>query len=288
MSDERCPACEAPMRSLRHDWLRRCAGCGFLASSLEAYAEERDATSAIDEGRRLQALQGLRQRNFTLILDLLRTTGGVCEGDLLDVGCAHGWFMEAAAEAGFRPFGVEPDAAMHAIAARRCPDVQRGFFPDDLPAGAAYDVIVFNDVLEHLPRVDEMIAACHRHLRLGGRLLVNIPSSRGALYRIADGLDACGVHGPFDRLWQRRFPSPHISYFHPDALCMLANRHGFVEEARRAVPSVRLQGLWQRLRYDKTAGLLVSLATYAVLAPAVPVIAALPADTVAQVFRRSG
>jgi SAM-dependent methyltransferase len=286
MSLEKCPACGGTMRRLRHDWLRCCAGCGFLASSLEAYAEERDATSAIDESLRLEALESLRQQNFTLILELLRATGGVGQGALLDVGCAHGWFVEAAAQAGFKTVGIEPDAAMHAIAARRCQDVRKGFFPDDLPEDAQFDVIVFNDVLEHLPRVDEMIAACHKHIRPGGRLLVNLPSSRGVLYRIANRLDICGVHGPFDRLWQRRFPSPHISYFNPDSLRALVGRHGFVEEARRAVPSVQLRGLWQRLRYDKTAGLLPSVVAYAALVPAVPVIAALPADTVAQVFRR--
>ena len=288
MSLENCPACDASMRRLRHEWLRSCPRCGFLASSLEAYAEERDATSTIDESLRLEALESLRQQNFALILDLLRATGGVGRGTLLDVGCAHGWFLEAAAQVGFKTVGIEPDAAMHAIAARRCPDVRKGFFPDDLPEDAQFDVIVFNDVLEHLPRVDQMIAACHKHVRPGGRLLVNLPSSRGVLYRIANGLDACGVHGPFDRLWQRWFPSPHISYFNPDSLRDLVGRHGFVEEARRAVPSVQLRGLWQRLRYDKTAGLLPSLVAYAAIAPAVPIIAALPADTVAQVFRRRG
>jgi 2-polyprenyl-3-methyl-5-hydroxy-6-metoxy-1,4-benzoquinol methylase len=98
--------------------------------------------------------------------------------------------VETAAHAVFKTVGIEPDAAMRAIAARRCPDVRKRFFPEDLPEDAPFDVIVFNDVLEHLPHVDRMIAARHKHVRPGGRLLVNLPSSRGVLYRITDRLDA--------------------------------------------------------------------------------------------------
>lgn len=287
MSRFTCPTCDAVMLSLRHDWLWRCTGCGFLASTLDAYSVERDVDSVIDESRRVQALKSLRQRNCSLLLAMLRATEGGLSGRLLDVGCAHGWFLAAAAQAGFSTAGIEPDATMHAMAAQRCSEVHRGFFPEDLPDESLFDVIVFNDVLEHLPRVNDVVAACRRHIRPGGRLLVNLPSSRGAVYRIAERLDSFGVHSPFDRLWQRRFPSPHISYFHPDCLTLLVGRHGFTEAGRRRIPSLQLQGLWSRLRYDKTMSPAASAGAYAMTAPFVMVSALLPPDTVAQVFRRA-
>ena len=90
--------------------------------------------------------------------------------------------------------------------------------------------------------------ACRRRLREGGLLVLNLPSSSGAVFRAATLLDRIGLHGPLDRLWQRGFPSPHLSYFDPDGLASLAARHGFREVHRSDLATVALGGLWKRLR----------------------------------------
>ena len=83
--------------------------------------------------------------------EVLPFVPGQCEA-ILDVGCGRGAFGELLKlqrpEA--RVSGIEsvPDRAKQAT--ERLDLVTCGSFPYDLPAGEAFDCIVFNDVLEHL------------------------------------------------------------------------------------------------------------------------------------------
>jgi SAM-dependent methyltransferase len=203
---------------------------------------------------------------------------------LLDVGCAHGWFLKAASGRGYETTGVEPDAGMVALARMAGLDVRSGFFPDALEPETVFDVITFNDVFEHLPDVDAALDACRERLRKGGLVVLNIPNSGGAVFRVASLLDRIGIRGPLDRLWQKDFPSPHLSYFNPDCLAALMRLHGFRELYRGELATVELQGLWQRLRYDRTSSLPASLLTWLGVSLAFPVLHLLTSDISLLVF----
>jgi 2-polyprenyl-3-methyl-5-hydroxy-6-metoxy-1,4-benzoquinol methylase len=109
----------------------RCVACGFFASILPVMINE---IKRIDEINHETALRPLRSTNFSKILavsaDLLPTKASV-----LDVGCAHGWFLDAANSAGYRCTGIEPDHEMAARAEAAGHNVIKGFFPDALPTG---------------------------------------------------------------------------------------------------------------------------------------------------------
>ncbi|MFG6087472.1 class I SAM-dependent methyltransferase [Stenotrophomonas indicatrix] len=118
---------------------------------------------------REEGLEHLRQRNFQQLeaeLAARVTSTGHPRPTLLDVGCAHGWFLQASS-AHFQGTGIEPDARVADAAAARDVDVRKGFFPDVLGSGERFDVIVFNDVLEHIPDVGAALRACHQHLLPG-------------------------------------------------------------------------------------------------------------------------
>lgn len=281
-----CPVCGAALRRTRHDWVLCCPDCGHLASTLEPANEHPAADGRIDEERREAALSTLRRRNFEIILDRLAALS-VHGSALLDVGCAHGWFLDAAARRGYVVEGVEPDRRIGARAAERGHAVVAGFFPDALPATARYDVIAFNDVFEHVDDPRRVLAACRDRLHPGGLLVVNLPSSRGVFFRVASALDRIGVHGPYERLWQKGFPSPHRSYFHPAGLVRLAERHGFREAYRGTLASIQRQGLWQRLRFDTSAPVLVSATLWVGICLAAPLLHRLPADISLHIFRRA-
>lgn len=150
--------------------------------------------------------------------------------------------------------------------------------------GGAYDVITFNDVFEHLPDVSAALGACRERLREGGLLVLNLPNSRGTVFRVAALLDRIGFHGPLDRLWQKGFPSPHLHYFHPDCLAELARRHGFREVHRGELATVELRGLWHRLRYDRTSSLPGSFLSWLAISLAFPALRLLPSDISLQMF----
>lgn len=100
-------------------------------------------------------------------------------GRVLDVGCNTGAFGEALKQArpGVEVWGVEPDRGAAERAERHLDRVHQGFFGDGLPLPAAhFDVIVFNDVLEHMP--DPWAALNHAAplLAPGGVVLASLPN----------------------------------------------------------------------------------------------------------------
>ncbi len=271
------------MRRGLRDWQLRCADCGFRASvAAEVTGDSSDG--AIDEEARERALQPLRQHNFGLVKDAIRAAQppGMA---LIDIGCAHGWFLDTANAAGFEATGLEPDRAIADKARARGHDVVDGFFPQAVPEGARFDVIVFNDVFEHLPDVAAAADDCHRLLSDGGVLAINIPAANGTFYRIAALMAHVGMDGPFRRMWQVGFPSPHLTYFTPATLKRFAARHGFAFVGERRLASTRLSGLWSRLRMDG-GGLAWSAVVWCAVAALTPVLRLLPSDTNVHVFRR--
>ena len=117
---------------------------------------------------------------------------------------------------------------------------------------------------------------------------MNLPSSKGALYRLARLMDRIGLPGPLARLWQRGFPSPHLSYFHPELLAELLGRAGFREVHRGSLATFTHAGLWQRLRWDRGSSLPVAAAMWMGLSLMIPFARILPSDISLQVFERDG
>ena len=281
-----CLICQSAMTGPHRGYWYECRQCGFLASSLTPAIGDDASHEAIDETRRRQALDESPARQLRTRAGRAPAPSHLSPTRLLDVGCAHGWFLQAAARRGYLTTGLEPDATIAAEARRDGHSVISGFFPEDLPGDAVFDVITFHDVFEHLPSPGEAAAACFQRLSPGGFLVLVLPSSKGFLFRLARLLCRVGLHGPWTALWQRGFPSPHLTYFHPDALERLLRPHGFREVHRATLPSFSRKGLWQRLRYDQRSSFLVSAVQWLALGLLSPMQALLPSDISFQVFVR--
>jgi SAM-dependent methyltransferase len=163
-------------------------------------------------------------------------------------------------------------------------EVRTGTFPDALLPGERFDAITFNDVFEHLRELHPVLRATALALVPGGLLLINLPDARGPFHRAARGLSRVGIRGPLERLWQKGFPSPHLSYFTPSLLRRLAERHGFRRVGGGRLPAAALRGLWARLRYDRRASLASSAAVYAATCASLPLLRLLPPDISFEIF----
>jgi len=282
-----CPICERAFETGRTSWLLRCPGCEFERSTLAESISDAAARGVIDERARSNALNSLRERNFQTILEAVgRLREG--QGALLEVGCAHGWFLRAAERRGWNALGIEPDPDIARLALQNGSPVRSGMFPQALRAGERFDVIAFNDVFEHLPDVSGALQACAGALQPGGLLVINLPDARGAFYRFSCLLARAGYGAPLERLWQKGFPSPHLSYFTAPLLRRLAAKHGFRPVHSGRLPSVWLRGLWSRLRYDRSAGLLGSAAAWAGSCLLMPALRLLPPDISLEIFETPG
>jgi SAM-dependent methyltransferase len=236
----------------------------------------------VSEGQREAALEPLRRANFETILEILARRGPLAGLRLLEVGSAHGWFLEAAAARGMRVLGVEPDAEV-ASRARAGLETRIGYFPEALRTGEAFDVIAFNDVFEHLPEPARILEACVRLLRPEGRLVLNLPDADGALFKVACGLARLGIASPLERLWQARFRFPHLWYFDARSLERLLRPYPLRLAYSGGLPILKREGLWPRLRMDRTAGLLASALFYSALWSVEPLLRRAP-DILLQVY----
>jgi SAM-dependent methyltransferase len=165
-------------------------------------------------------------------------------------------------------------------------DIRRGYFPDALDADDSFDAICFNDVLEHIVDVRAAVAACDRHLRPGGLLSINIPNSRGLLYRVALLAKRAGAAGLFDRLWQVSFPSPHVWYFDEAGLSALCASQGLPTVFTGRLPTLTRAGLWQRTHLDRRRPSLSSVAGVAAAWVATPMLNSTWATDIMHVIAR--
>ena len=118
--------------------------------------------------------RGLRRISATLLGDRLRAP----DMRLLDAGCGTGGFLRFVLDEGstHRVFGVDISSAAIELARRRVPEAELHVVPvwETPLEDAAFDVIVMNDVLQHLPegRIGATFSELRRLLAPDGALLV--------------------------------------------------------------------------------------------------------------------
>lgn len=151
---------------------------------------------------------------------------------VLDVGCGAGAFAGHFA-AGTEVWGIEPGAAAE-DAGKRLHRVLRGLYHEvegELPA-AHFDVIVCNDVIEHMADPDAFLRSARTKLAPGGCLVGSIPNVRfvktlfGLLVLKDWRYEDAGV---MDRT--------HLRFFTERSLRRLFREHGFAVQEMRGLNS---------------------------------------------------
>ncbi len=137
-------------------------------------------------------------------------------GRLLDVGCASGLFLFAAAERGWQVTGLEPAEVLYREAQERL--AGRGTVlpltleESDLPEHQ-FDVVTLWDVLEHVADPLNMMGRCQALLKPGGSLFLNVPDLDSVEARI------------LGRQWPLLLPE-HLNYFNRPSLKLCAQKCG--------------------------------------------------------------
>jgi len=138
-------------------------------------------------------------------------------GHLLDVGCAVGFFLEAARERGWQASGIELSsyAAERARTRVGC-DVHCGELTDvRLPAGT-FDVITLWDVVEHMADPLEQLTECRRIIKPDGLLALSTPDIGSLMAKLT---------GP--RWMGFKLADEHLYYFSRATATELLDRAGF-------------------------------------------------------------
>ena len=202
----------------------RCGQCGLMrlapqptpAESLEYHPENYwfapDATTA---GRLEEAYRRLVLRDHARFV--ARALGdSAVRGRLLDVGCGGGLLLGMLRERGIRVVGLDNSAAAAQIAwsRQRVPSVCGVLENAPLRDGVFAAVTMFH-VLEHVHDPRAYVAAAHRLLAPGGRLIVQTPNA------------ACWQFRLLGRFWSGLDVPRHLYDFRARDLRRLLESGGF-------------------------------------------------------------
>jgi SAM-dependent methyltransferase len=141
---------------------------------------------------------------------------GLPPGQLLDVGCGDGGFLDRMRKRGWAVRGLDFDPkAIESARMKYGLELHQGGIDEaPFPAGS-FDAITMNHVIEHLPDPSGALARCLALLKPGGQLVAATPNpgSRG--------------HEEFKNHWRGLEIPRHLHLFPPPALADCARRAGF-------------------------------------------------------------
>jgi len=196
----------------------RCRECGFAYASPRPSDEalRRGYAECVDEDYAKEA----SSRSINAHLSLSTIKRFVSGGRLLEVGCATGYFLNAA-RVDFEVAGIEPSAWACRIARERFKlEVRPGPVEAVPPAAGSCDVVVMIDVIEHLADPVAALRQAAQGLKAGGVLYLVTPDIGSLSARL------------LGRYWWGLRPA-HLHYFDRASL-------------RRALAAVGLEPVWER------------------------------------------
>lgn len=232
---QQCPICDTKMINFTRKYYK-CNNCKYLLSLEEAGG-----------GAEVIGIDDVRNQNFVRICSVIKNKFPENK-KLLDVGCSRGLFLKLAGDDGFTVTGIEPDKELSDETKKKGFHVLNGFFPESSELeNEIYDIIIFNDSMEHIPDIKNIINGIEKHLAENGIVVINIPTSEGLIYKVSLVLDKIGIHTMYDRMWQKGFSSPHIHYFNRKNLREYFIKNGFEEKHNERLKYYTIDGLWKRL-----------------------------------------
>lgn len=202
--------------------INQCTTCGFRltnprpdVATISSYYESDQYVSHHDESSGLINRMYRLVRNITLRSKLsLINELNRGRGDILDVGCGTGTFLEKCMSGGWQVAGMEPDHNARAIAQKKLRvEIEPNL--NSLTGKQLFNVITLWHVLEHIHNLNEIIPQLQRLLATNGTLLIAVPNSNSydAQY--------------FKQYWAAYDVPRHIYHFTPPTIERLFKKHNF-------------------------------------------------------------
>jgi 2-polyprenyl-3-methyl-5-hydroxy-6-metoxy-1,4-benzoquinol methylase/spore coat polysaccharide biosynthesis predicted glycosyltransferase SpsG len=160
---------------------------------------------------------------------------GQNDGELLDIGCAYGPFLQAAAELGYTVSGIDTaTVAVKYVQETLKLNAQVAHFPCSQPfAGKQFDVVTLWYVIEHFPHLGEALLGLNHAVKKGGLLVFSTP--------LGDGFSATYNQDSFFT----QSPSDHYSIFTHKQVRKVLAKYGF------KVVGIRITGVHPERRHSK-------------------------------------
>lgn len=136
-------------------------------------------------------------------------------GRLLEIGCAMGFFLQAAQRAGWQAQGVELSDYAASVAQEQFGlPVMRGRLEDAQFPAASFDVVVLWDVVEHVPAPVSLMCETARVLKPDGLIALSTGDVASLVARVSGSR------------WHLYNVPQHLSFFSPKTLVHLLESVG--------------------------------------------------------------
>jgi SAM-dependent methyltransferase len=153
-------------------------------------------------------------RKYTLLKKLQLISKYYKTGDILDIGCGTGEFLNTCKNAKWKTIGIEPDEDARKMAKENYeldvrPESEIGNLPD-----ASFDIITMWHVLEHVPRLNERVEDLKRLIKPNGIIIIAVPNSNSLDAKI------------YKENWAAYDVPRHLYHFNPKDIQTLFGNHG--------------------------------------------------------------
>jgi len=142
---------------------------------------------------------------------------------MLDVGCGSGLSLLEAQALGAQAYGIEADPNIRRIAEELQLRIHIGSLHDHPFPRVKFDLIVLNQVIEHIPEPGKALDALKERLKPGGRVVLVFPN-RCSFWQRLSGAKWINWHIPY-----------HLHHFDAGGFRAFARRHGYQAARQRTV-----------------------------------------------------
>jgi 2-polyprenyl-3-methyl-5-hydroxy-6-metoxy-1,4-benzoquinol methylase len=219
--------------------IQQCAACGQMATTPPLKEEDLPGLYSQYYPRRhvdFDALEAEAARAIAPRAPLRRWLAGTDNQGhylarpgqkVLDIGSGSCLSLLELRQMGVDAWGVEADPNVRAIAERYQLKVHIGSIHDTPFPGETFDLIVLNQVIEHVPSPEALLHTIKGRLNPGGRVVLSFPNA-GSWQRKLSGSRWINWHVPY-----------HQHHFNRHSFGMLAQRTGYeVGRVRTITPNL--------------------------------------------------
>ncbi len=198
----------------------QCQSCGFKYTNprpgeqnLGAYYQSEEYVSHSNTKKGFVNTTYQIVRKYTLLKKLQLLSKYYKTGNVLDIGCGTGEFLNVCKQAKWNTTGIEPSPGARTMAIKNYTlNVLEESEIKNLPS-ENFDVITMWHVLEHIPKLNERIEDLKRLIKPNGIIIIAVPN--------CNSLDA----DIYKENWAAYDVPRHLYHFTPKDVEQLFNKH---------------------------------------------------------------
>jgi SAM-dependent methyltransferase len=160
----------------------KCKKCNMLyQNNPELELDKESQGEQLEEYKHYMNVHKIKYNANLKLLHNLMNVSGLKTGNILEIGGGTGSMGVVAMENGWDYYAIEPSKHFYEFQKANNPDNMNIFncFPLEAPLEDNYfDLIVLDNVLEHVSNVKEVIKYCYEKLKQNGYLYIEVPNEK--------------------------------------------------------------------------------------------------------------